>query len=119
MLHRRTNLSIRSCFIRRFDRKVSQNLDEATEYRRKREKRKSMAMNTNPQIGRFSDVDATNEAEQLACLTRAECNFLKKRLSSGEKTVTGRLVVVAERPIDLAEDQVGQIDTQHGEGSPF
>ena len=78
-----------------------------------------MAMNTNPQIGRFSDVDATNEAEQLACLTRAECNFLKKRLPSGEITVTGRLVVVAERPIDLAEDQVGQIDTQHGEGSPF
>ena len=60
---RQTNLSIRSCFIRRFDRKVILNLDEAAEYRRKREKRKSMAMDTNPQIGRFSDVDATNEAE--------------------------------------------------------
>ncbi len=70
-----------------------------------------MATNTNPQVGRFSDVDATNEAERLARLTRAACNFLKKRLPSGEKTVTGRLVVVAERPIDLAEDQVGQIHT--------
>ena len=102
---------MRSYLIRCFDRKVSQNLDEATEYRRKREKRKSMAMNTNPQIGRFSDVDATNEAEQLACRTRAACNFLKKRLPSREITVTGRLVVVAERPIDLAEDQMGQIHT--------
>ncbi len=32
-----------------------------------------MAMNTNPQIGRFSDVDATNEAEQfVAFLERIE-----------------------------------------------
>jgi hypothetical protein len=43
-------------------------------------------------------------------LARAVLNFLQKGLTASNVMVADCLMVVAQRPIDLAEDQVGQID---------